>query len=103
MANKTKMTLDELEMIKRVVRAEVAELAEDFDNVQLTNLKTVSKCVDRNTHNVMKLQAQVTALKELLIASEVVSRQRLYEREKAELVRIEKMTIPTEEAVAGGN
>ncbi len=91
---KQQMTLDDIELVKRLVRAEFKELVEVLDEVSATNLKAVGKTTDFNTHNIMKLQAQITAIKESLIEKGIVSRQRLNERENEALEKIEKMSMP---------
>jgi hypothetical protein len=89
MAKQEALSLDNIELIKRIVRNECKELAEAVDETSLGNLKLIGTVTDRNSYNIMKLQAQITALKDSLCGKGVVSRGNLTAREEAALAKIE--------------
>lgn len=97
---KNQMTLDDIETVKRIVRAEFKDLVEVLDEVSLSNLKTLGKTTDANTRNIFKLQAQITALKDMLLEKGVVARQRLFEKENETLGKLAKMAEPAQVGAA---
>ena len=103
MAKPELMTADNIALITRIIRKEMHELADAVDETSIANLKKIGMVTDRNSYNILKLQAQVTALKESLIGKGAVSRQNLYEREAKELARLENQVKQMEnpEAAAG--
>ena len=90
MANhKSALSVDDIEFVKRIIRSEMKDLVDAVDETSIANLKRIGQVTDRNSYNILKLQAQVTALKEVLIGKGAVGRQNLQEREERELGRLE--------------
>ncbi len=98
---KGSLTADDMALIKRYIKDELSTVVDAFDETAMQNFHKVGKTCDGNTRNIFKLQAQMTALKEILIDKGLISRDALFERERRELDRLARMSEPDKE-LAGG-
>lgn len=98
---KKELSLDELDLVKIACRRELENILGAMDEVNLSNLREFAKTADANIKNIMRLQAQVTALKDCLVERGVITRDRIVTKENEALARLERVATHNDAVAAG--
>lgn len=81
---------EDMELVVKMIRGEIKAFAKNADAIVMSELAELAQAMDASSVNIAKLQAQITALKEVLIQKGLVSRQALFEKENEALEKIQE-------------
>lgn len=87
---KDHLTLNDIEMVKKIVRDEIKDLVDISDEVSAQNFNQMATRVNMLIDNINKLQAQVTAIKDALTSKGLVARDTLISRENEALEKLNR-------------
>lgn len=72
---------EDSKLIMGMIREEIKSFAKNADSVLMAELDECKQALDGANKNIFKLQAQVTAMKEMMFERGLVAREALYEKE----------------------